>query len=47
MQILDSPNSTSQQTYAIYYRSETNGQQVYMQDTASGDIIITAMEVLA
>lgn len=47
MQILDSPNSTSQQTYAIYYRSETNGAQVYMQDTASGDIIITAMEVLA
>ena len=36
-----------QQTYAIYYRSETNGAQVYMQDTASGDIIITAMEVLA
>ena len=47
MEVLDSPNSNSQITYAIYYRSESNGQQVYMQDTASGDLVITAMEVLA
>jgi len=47
MEVLDSPSSTSQITYAIYYRSESNGQQVYMQDTASGDLVITAIEVLA
>ena len=45
MQYLDSPSSTSAITYAVYYRAQAG--QIYMQDTASGNLIITAMEVLA
>lgn len=47
MQVLDTPNTTSQVTYAVYYRSETNGQTVYMHDSASGVLTLIAMEILA
>ena len=47
MQVLDTPNTTSQITYAVYYRSESSGIQVYLQDTASGVMTLVAMEVLA
>tara|TARA_R100001443_G_scaffold66610_1_gene75640 strand:+ start:452 stop:1015 length:564 start_codon:yes stop_codon:yes gene_type:complete len=47
MQCLDTPNTTSQVTYAVYYRSESSGNQVYLQDTASGVMTLVAMEILA
>ena len=45
MQYLDSPSSTSAITYAVYYKASAG--TIYMQDTDSGNLIITAMEVLA
>jgi hypothetical protein len=47
MQVLDTPNTTSQVTYAVYYRSESSGNTVYLQDTASGVMTLIAMEILA
>ena len=47
MQVLDTPNTTSQITYAVYYRSESSGQTVYLQDSASGVMTLVAMEILA
>jgi hypothetical protein len=47
MQVLDTPNTTSEITYAVYYRSESSGNTVYMHDTASGVLTLVAMEVLA
>jgi len=46
MQVLDTPNSTSQQTYAIYYKSASSSN-VYMHQTVSGVITLIAMEILA
>ena len=45
MQYLDSPNTTSSVTYQVYYRAQAG--TIYMHDSASGNLIITAMEVLA
>ena len=45
MQYLDSPSSTSAITYAVYYKASAG--TIYLQDTDSGNLIITAMEVLA
>ena len=45
MQYLDSPNTTSATTYQVYYRANHN--TIYMHDSDSGNLIITAMEVLA
>ena len=45
MQYLDSPNTTSSVTYQVYYRATAG--TIYMHDSDSGNLIITAMEVLA
>jgi len=44
MQVLDTPNTTSATTYNLYYRSYAGGT-VYLQQTVSGVITFTAMEI--
>jgi hypothetical protein len=43
MQFLDSPNTTSEVTYTVYFRNSTSGTSYY--DANGGMAIITAMEI--
>ena len=43
MQFLDSPNTTSEVTYTVYFRNSTSGTSHY--DANGGMAIITAMEI--